>query len=114
MRHHQGNLHGKDVTEYQDINSKMWRDAMHNLQCITKKELQEINNKFKKEKEIKDKKNLKVKREKYNEKRRMKRQAERIKEKESPLMKKVKKNSVIDLTDDIIHSPIDDDSDDFM
>ena len=78
MRHHQGNLHGKIVKEYQDVDSDMWKNTMFNLQHITTKEdLQEINNKFKKEKVIQDKKNLQTKREKYNEKRRQKRQAEK-------------------------------------
>jgi hypothetical protein len=90
MRHHQGNLHGKNVKEYQNVDSNMWKNTMLNLQHITTKEdLQEINNKFKKEKVIQDKKNLQTKREKYNEKRRQKRQAERN-EKKVNQQKKVK------------------------
>ena len=42
MRHHQGNLHGKVVNQYQDIKSQMWKDAMHNLQCATKENLQNM------------------------------------------------------------------------
>jgi hypothetical protein len=92
MRHHQGNLHGKNKIEYKDINSKMWKDAMYNMQVNSKEELQKINTEFKKEKENDTKKKLQAKWRRSNEMRKKRKQGEEIKEKEKPSIKKIKKS----------------------